>query len=65
VELIWKPISLNCEFTPIPEMYTLLLRYRDFDYVGTRLETGNARLRKPHSLQTLVELIHFELQDTD
>jgi hypothetical protein len=46
-------------------MYTLLLRYTDFNYVGTRLETGNARLRKPHSLQTLVELIPFELQDTD
>jgi hypothetical protein len=49
----------------MPDIYTLLLRYRDFDYVGTRLETDNARLRKPHSLQTLVELIHFELQDTD
>jgi hypothetical protein len=40
VELIWKPICLNCEFVPIPQMYILLLRYMNFNYVGIRLETN-------------------------
>jgi len=40
VELIWKPISLNCEIIPHPEMYILLLRNTDLNSVGTRLETN-------------------------
>jgi hypothetical protein len=40
VELIWIPISLNCEFIPIPEMDLKLLSHTDFNYVGTRLETN-------------------------
>jgi hypothetical protein len=31
---------LNCEFIPIPEVYILLLRYKDFNYVGTCWETN-------------------------
>jgi hypothetical protein len=40
VELIWKPIYLNSEFIPIPQMDVELLRYPDFNYVASRLKTN-------------------------